>query len=641
MFAVDHQANRFTPKVPNFTMDLSLEDKVTVVNQMLEFVKPDAVHFGLMCGTCSRAREHSVSKTLRKQGAPEPRPLRDESNLLGRPNMSPTDRLKVEKANTIYRHAITLLMTCYLLQCIVSIENPARSWLWPLLALLVKQTMNEGFITWHFSLEATMFDACMHGSSRNKSTTILGSPGVFNSLAVRCDNSHSHEPWSAKKSDGRGWVFDTAAEAECPAVLARHLAACILQSIPSGPFLNFKQLRLDSLQAQGRQHRALKQLSPDFVTFHWLTHDAKPAADEKILPPKTAGEELEVAAAEQSTDAGVKVGISMEPETHIARALQLFHPMDSTIVLPDPLKKALFNMITKEPAEIARERLEMLKLYRDRAADLREAESELHKKLPAHVQGVVKGKRLLLFEERLKANSFPDMKIMRDFVEGIDLVGEEPFSELFKEKLQPATMTVEQLNLSAQLHRQLILGRPLADHEREHADKLVELSQEEVEERFLKGPFFSEEEVSAELGTECWTLTKRFLLIQGEDGKERIIDDYRRSHVNSAFASRSYLELQDVDVLAALVTLLMNLLKAGPHVSIPLSDGTVLRGQLSRAARSQEALLGRCFDLSKAYKQLAVSEASLYTPCLGLEIAKTSGFLHRPVTPVWFHGKFL
>ena len=73
-----------------------------------------------------------------------------------------------------------------MLQCIVSIENPARSWLWPLLAPLVKQTANEGFINWYFSLEATMFDACMHGSLRNKSTTILGTPGVFNSLAVRC-----------------------------------------------------------------------------------------------------------------------------------------------------------------------------------------------------------------------------------------------------------------------------------------------------------------------------------------------------------------------------------------------------------------------------------------------------------------------
>ena len=50
VFAVDHQANRFTPKVPTFTIDLSLEDEVTVANQMLEFVKPDAVHFGLEPG---------------------------------------------------------------------------------------------------------------------------------------------------------------------------------------------------------------------------------------------------------------------------------------------------------------------------------------------------------------------------------------------------------------------------------------------------------------------------------------------------------------------------------------------------------------------------------------------------------------
>eukprot|EP00435_Cladocopium_sp_Y103_P022625 s1635_g5.t1 len=133
-------------KVPTFTIDLSIADEVTVANQLLTFAKPEAVHFGLMCGTCSRAREHSLSSTLRRQGAPEPKPLRDESNLFGKPTMSDADRTKVEKANTVYRHAINLLMTCYLLQCIVSIENPARSWLWPLLALLVKQTNNPGFI---------------------------------------------------------------------------------------------------------------------------------------------------------------------------------------------------------------------------------------------------------------------------------------------------------------------------------------------------------------------------------------------------------------------------------------------------------------------------------------------------------------
>ena len=311
VFAVDHQANRFTPKVPTFTIDLSLEDEVTVAKQLLEFVKPGAVHFGLMCGTCSRAREHSVAKRLRQQGAPEPQPLRDETHLFGKNGLSATDKLKVEKANTIYRHAISLLMTCYLLHCIVSIENPVRSWLWALLAVLVKQTHDEGFIRWYFSLESTIFDACMHGSARNKSTTILGSPGVFNSLAVRCDHSHSHEPWSATKV-GQGWIFDTAAEAEYPAVLSQRLAARILSHLPAERcHVNLKQLRLDSLQAQGRQHRAFLQLIPDFASFFWAPKGTTAAPNQKLLPPKTAGDEIEAGSIGSFTQdsATIKVGI--------------------------------------------------------------------------------------------------------------------------------------------------------------------------------------------------------------------------------------------------------------------------------------------------------------------------------------------
>ena len=61
----------------------------------------------------------------------------------------------------------------------------------------------------------------------------------------------------------------------------------------------------------------------------------------------------------------------------------------------------------------------------------------------------------------------------------------------------------------------------------------------------------------------------------------------------------------------------MRLLKEGPQVSLQLSDGTVLHGRLSSAAMAGEAILGRCFDLSKAYKQLAVSSASLKYSVLG------------------------
>lgn len=114
-----------------------------------------------MCGTCSRARERSLAPSLRRQGAPEPAPLRDELHLLGKPNLKPHDKIKVGKANQIYANAVFLLQICFELNCIVSIENPARSWLWPLLAMLVKETGRTDFIQWYFSLVSTMFDACM------------------------------------------------------------------------------------------------------------------------------------------------------------------------------------------------------------------------------------------------------------------------------------------------------------------------------------------------------------------------------------------------------------------------------------------------------------------------------------------------
>ena len=533
VFAVNHQSNRFTPKVPAFTRDLSLDDEVNATKQMLEFVESDVVHFGLMCSTRSRAREHQASKELQQQGAPTPQPLRDVSNLFGWPKLSFTDKIKEGKANAIYKHAITLLMACYLLSCVVSIEQQARGWLSQLLAILVKHTANEGFINGYFPLEATLFDACMDGSTRNKITTILGSSDAYNSFAMRCDHSHSHEPWRTKKLDGTGWVSDTAAEAEYPALFARRLAAGTFPKLETGPtFLNLEQLRLDRLQAQKRQHRELQQLTPALQTFRWLQPAAPLAHNEKSLPPKTAGDKVEVAedGEVQSNGGGIKVGVWADPEAYIARALQLVHPTDSTIVLPDRLMKAWFTMVTKEPAVLARERVEALKLYRNRAADLSITEAELHKKLPVHVQGVAKSKHLLPFEERPKANLFPDMQAMRDFLEGVDLVGEEPFSELFREKLQPAAMTVDQLNLSAPLPKNFTIGRPLADHEREHAERLVALQRKLTIGRPLAGlrentprgwlsylgkrwkkisfevPFFSEEEVTSELGRPFWTL---------------------------------------------------------------------------------------------------------------------------------------
>ena len=146
-------------------------------------------------------------------------------------------------------------------------------------------------------------------------------------------------------------------------------------------------------------------------------------------------------------------------------ALSLKHPMDINTVLSDIFKRAVFKMLTVEAHVLSKQRLDMLKFYRERAEALQQQEDELHKSLAPHVQQEIEGKRFLLLEERLNAMSFPDMHVLNDFKNGVDLVGEEPFSYLFMEKLQPATMTVDQLETSAEWNKKLVMVRPHTEYE--------------------------------------------------------------------------------------------------------------------------------------------------------------------------------
>ena len=62
----------------------------------------------------------------------------------------------------------------------------------------------------------------------------------------------------------------------------------------------------------------------------------------------------------------------------------------------------------------------------------------------------------------------------------------------------------------------------------------------ELDAGFLKGPFESEAGVSEFLGCNDWSLSQRFLLLQGAELKPRVIDNLKESAVNAAFGSTSY-----------------------------------------------------------------------------------------------------
>lgn len=173
-----------------------------------------AVHLGLPCGTSSRARERPISSTLKAQGVPQPPPLRSAQYPLGLPGLSTFHAAKVESANKLYALAIQILVFCATAGVVLSIENPATSWLWACLVELARRHSHQA-AQFYNMLNMVLFHTCCHGGTRRKHTGWLGTPGVFEPLAATCKNDHDHEPWGVRWVNN-SWVFDTSSEAAYP-----------------------------------------------------------------------------------------------------------------------------------------------------------------------------------------------------------------------------------------------------------------------------------------------------------------------------------------------------------------------------------------------------------------------------------------
>ena len=225
---VDFAGNKFSPKVKAIEIDLAATNGRQLATEMVDNVHPFAVHLGLPCGTCSRARELPMAQKLRDQGAPQPPPLRDADHLFGFDDLRQTDQVRVQLANEIYRTAVAIVERCFKVNAFVVLENPTRSWLWAILAALVKQSSNKAFVDWYFQMRNVDFSACMHGGSRPKATRLRTSCKHLLQLQMECDNKHVHKQWTITLG-ADSWNFSTAAEAEYPALLSKRIATiCLL-----------------------------------------------------------------------------------------------------------------------------------------------------------------------------------------------------------------------------------------------------------------------------------------------------------------------------------------------------------------------------------------------------------------------------
>ena len=204
--AIDKTDDR-RPKIALTLMDLTKPEDIKRMIEVASTANIGAAHFAPACGTSSKAREKPLPSNMRHIKA---EPLRSDSELLGLSTLSERERVRVQLANATY--ALTLLLVGILIRrgCIVSVENPSSSYFWPIMALYVSQCCGI-LLSWH-KLESVHFQACMHGSDRDKWTCWYGTPNVFNSLALRCDGQHQHAQWHPSLPNGVV-SFPTAQEA--------------------------------------------------------------------------------------------------------------------------------------------------------------------------------------------------------------------------------------------------------------------------------------------------------------------------------------------------------------------------------------------------------------------------------------------
>ncbi|CAE7623604.1 bath-40 [Symbiodinium necroappetens] len=253
---LDCEGNRHRPLVTVVTPDLrkpaSWEFLQTCVltNRVFHF------HGAPPCGTASRARDRPMSSA--EWGPP---PLRSDRYPQGFPWLRGTWRDKVESANLIYLQMARFCEWLSSLNISWSVENPERSYMWllPEWKHLRSQCLD------------VVFDSCMWGSCRKKSTRFLTTCVEMLSLAKTCDNKHSHAGWQPVRNKS-GVQYATAQEAAYPHELCQAMSSALQLQAAS---FNLELVRECPLELSSHAAAASARRQPKLSKYKPLLEDFK------------------------------------------------------------------------------------------------------------------------------------------------------------------------------------------------------------------------------------------------------------------------------------------------------------------------------------------------------------------------------
>ena len=207
-------------------------------------------------------------------------------------------------------------------------------------------------------------------------------------------------------------------------------------------------------------------------------------------------------------------------------------------------------------------------------SDLKHVEVTIKQNMPEHVRQVLAPKRLALFTKLLVDMDYPDSKIADEMSEGFPLCGWLPSSDVFPSRARAPEVHEDYLRKMARSLSTRAIAATSSCGCLESDEKLWQATLDEVSDGFLEGPFDPEA-----MGPGC-VASPRFGLQQ--KNKLRPIDNFSASQVNSATGLQERFVVDSVDEICAMIKAWMQ------------KSGSGLK------------LLGKTYDMKKAYRQIAI-----------------------------------
>ena len=577
------------PQIKIVKLNLLHRNSVALVLRLLETRKILMVHMAPPCSTSSQARRIQRRPT-------DPKPLRSWLQPDGLSDLAFLDRNRVSQANRLYQVCVEVALACDSLEIWWSLENPTSSLMW------ITSPFKSLWSQLHGKIRFATFHNCVYGGDRKKSTTLWSTCEALQGLSCVCskDFDHVHQEWG-RQADG-SWA--TSQEAAYPPGLCSQFASLVFQSAMTRGKLEPtpKAGHLYISKAQTGVERAAQGLFPrgnqipplvdPFPKKIW--HQVPASCDRsKFVPGKRLHNETfpkgstTLAVAEENNSWWAQVGIPVTPEEFLSMSAASVHPESQHPVLPCILQSAVEKYCSLTASELSNLRAQALKVLIAKAAELTDREASLHRRLEPHARDVLKGKRLLLFQDLLSSMNFPDSELVSDMQQGFKLSGWLGDTHTRPSKLVVPALTAEDVWSGRQGNNEKLwsMCKPSGNAELDQA--LWQQTVKECQAGWATLPVGLTRPPSEAV------LSRRFGVEQ--NGKTRPIDDFSISQINNTLGS-----VEKVVVMPTSST-----------VSLSLALQRGLTAQSKYSPGSSVEISGKTFDLKSAYKQLPVHKDDL------------------------------